>query len=84
MSRTIDIKLSFEQYDMTPGAAGRKFMRNLLLFGGKADARGFHYGRGGSVHAQTFVSVRPVETVALFRVFVMTSVSCVSPASLIF
>ncbi len=34
-SRTMDIKLSFEQFDMTPGAGGRKFLRNLLLHGGK-------------------------------------------------
>ena len=37
----MDIKLSFEQYDMTPGAGGRKFLRNLLLHGGKADAHGY-------------------------------------------
>ena len=37
----MDIKLQFEQFDMTPGAAGRKFIRNLLLHGGKADAHGY-------------------------------------------
>ena len=26
----VDIKLSFEQFDMTPGEAGRKFRRNLM------------------------------------------------------
>ena len=36
----VDIKLSFE-FDMTPGAEGRKFRRNLVLHGGKADAHGF-------------------------------------------
>ena len=37
----VDIKLAFEQFDMTPGQAGRKFRRNLMLHGGKADAHGF-------------------------------------------
>ena len=37
----VDIKLSFPQFDMTPGSEGRKFRRNLLLHGGKADAHGF-------------------------------------------
>ena len=39
--RTVDIKLSFEQFDMMPGAAGKKFQRNLLLYGGSADTQGF-------------------------------------------
>ena len=37
----VDIKLSFDQFDMTPGSAGRKFRRNLLLHGGRSDAHGF-------------------------------------------
>jgi len=37
----VDIKLSFEQFDMTPGPKGRQFRRNLLLHGGKSDADGF-------------------------------------------
>ena len=37
----VDIKLSFPQFDMTPGSEGRKFRRNLLLHGGKADSHGF-------------------------------------------
>ena len=37
----MDIKLAFEQYDMTPGASGRRFLRNLLLHGGKADTHGY-------------------------------------------
>ena len=37
----VDIKLAFEQFDMTPGQAGRKFRRNLMLHGDKADAHGF-------------------------------------------
>ena len=40
-SKTMDIKLSFEQFDMTPGASGRKFIRNLLLHGGRADSHGY-------------------------------------------
>ena len=39
--RTIDIKVAFEIYDMVPGPAGRKFRRNLLLHGTKADERGY-------------------------------------------
>ena len=39
--RTVDIKLAFEQFDMMPGAAGKKFQRNLLLNGGSADTQGF-------------------------------------------
>ena len=38
--RTVDIKLSFEQYDMMPGPGGKKFMRNLFLYGGTADTQG--------------------------------------------
>ena len=41
--RTVDIKLSFEQYDMMPGPGGKKFMRNLFLYGGTADNQGFSY-----------------------------------------
>ena len=39
----MDIKVLFETYDMTPGATGKRFVRNLLIHGGKADARGFTY-----------------------------------------
>ena len=39
----MDIKVAFETFDMTPGAAGKRFIRNLLLHGGKADARGFTF-----------------------------------------
>ena len=39
--RTVDIRLAFEQFDMMPGAAGKKFQRNLLLNGGSADTQGF-------------------------------------------
>jgi len=39
--RTVDIRLAFEQYDMIPGPAGKKFQRNLLLNGGSADTQGF-------------------------------------------
>ena len=39
--RTVDIKLFFEQFDMMPGATGKKFQRNLLLNGGSADTQGF-------------------------------------------
>ena len=39
----MDIKLSFEQYDMMPGPGGKKFMRNLFLYGGTADNQGFSY-----------------------------------------
>lgn len=41
--RTVDIKLSFERFDMTPGEKGREFRRNLLLHGGRTNARGFSY-----------------------------------------
>ena len=40
-STTVDIKLSFEQYDMTPGVKGRKFITNLRVHGGKCDAQGY-------------------------------------------
>ncbi|HAQ68007.1 MAG TPA: hypothetical protein DCR70_09825 [Phycisphaerales bacterium] len=40
-AKNMDIKLLFEQYDMTPGAAGRKFFRNLMLHGGRTDNHGF-------------------------------------------
>ena len=40
-ARTVDIKLKFDPTDMTPGAKGRKFRRDVLLHGGKTDARGF-------------------------------------------
>ena len=33
--RNVDIKLQFEQTDMTPGPAGRVFMRNVRVHGGK-------------------------------------------------
>ena len=39
----IDLKVSFELYDMEPGAKGRQFIRNLLLHGGRSDARGFSF-----------------------------------------
>ena len=39
--RTVDIRLAFDHYDMMPGAAGKKFQRNLLLNGGTADTQGF-------------------------------------------
>ena len=39
--RTVDIRLAFEQFDMMPGAGGKKFQRNLLLNGGSADTQGF-------------------------------------------
>ena len=39
--RTVDIRLAFEQFDMMPGPAGKKFQRNLLLNGGSADTQGF-------------------------------------------
>ena len=37
----MDIKVSFEVYDMTPGQKGREFLRNLYVHGGKTDSRGF-------------------------------------------
>ena len=40
-AHTVDIKLSFQQFDMTPGQAGRVFRRNLLTLGGKTDANGY-------------------------------------------
>jgi len=39
--RTVDVKISFEQFDMLPGATGKTFQRNLLLHGGSADTQGF-------------------------------------------
>ena len=41
MPATTDIKLAFEQYDMTPGNPGRRFRRNLLIHGTKSDEAGF-------------------------------------------
>ena len=40
-ARSIDIKLKFDPTDMTPGAKGRKFRRDVLLHGGRTDARGY-------------------------------------------
>ena len=40
-ARTVDIKVKFDPTDMTPGAKGRKFRRDVLLHGGKTDAPGF-------------------------------------------
>ena len=40
-ARSVDIKLKFDPTDMTPGAKGRKFRRDVLLHGGRTDARGF-------------------------------------------
>ena len=37
----IDIKLQFQPTDMVPGENGRKWMRDVLLHGGKADDRGY-------------------------------------------
>jgi hypothetical protein len=41
--RSIDIKLLFEQTDMTPGPKGRAFRRDALLHGGRTDDRGYSY-----------------------------------------
>ena len=41
VTRTQDIKLSFEQYDGLPGPDCRRFRRNLIQCGGKTDARGY-------------------------------------------
>ena len=43
ITHNVDIKLFFEQFDMTPGVKGRSFRRNLLLHGGKSDAHGFSF-----------------------------------------
>jgi hypothetical protein len=42
-TRNVDIKLSFDRYDMTPGEPGRKFRRNLLLHGGRTNKLGYSY-----------------------------------------
>ena len=39
----MDIKLLFEQTDMTPGPKGRVFRRNALLHGGRTDDRGYSF-----------------------------------------
>ena len=41
--RTVDIKLLFEQTDMTPGPKGRVFRRDALLHGGRTDDRGYSF-----------------------------------------
>ena len=46
ITHNVDIKLSFEMFDMTPGQSGRAFRRSLLLHGGKSDAHGFSYAWG--------------------------------------
>ena len=38
-SRNVDIKLAFEQFDGLPGPECRRFRRNLIQCGGKADTR---------------------------------------------
>ena len=40
-SRNVDIKLAFEQFDGLPGPECRRFRRNLIQCGGKADVRGY-------------------------------------------
>ena len=54
----MDIKVSFELFDMSPGEKGKQFIRNLMVHGGVADDRGFTYadcllridhGEGGHV-----------------------------------
>ena len=42
-SRTVDIKLSFEQYDCTPGPLCRQLRQNLLQLGARTDDRGYSY-----------------------------------------
>ena len=42
-SRTVDIKLSFDPYDCTPGPMCRVFRRNLLQLGAKTDAQGYSF-----------------------------------------
>jgi hypothetical protein len=37
----MDIKIQFDQFDMLPGPAGKRFQRNLLLHGGKTDSQGY-------------------------------------------
>jgi hypothetical protein len=54
--RTVDIKLSFEQFDMMPGAAGKKFQRNLLLYGGSADTQGFSISQTAFCGSMTLLS----------------------------
>lgn len=41
MARTVDIKISFERYDMVPGPGCRTFRRNLMQYGGRSDTRGY-------------------------------------------
>ena len=40
MSTSVDIKLSFQQYDCVPGPKCREFRRNLLQLGARTDDRG--------------------------------------------
>ena len=40
MTTTVDIKLSFQQYDCVPGPVCREFRRNLLQLGARTDDRG--------------------------------------------
>ena len=40
-TRNVDIKLLFDPTDMTPGAPGLRFRRDLLLNSGKTDSRGY-------------------------------------------
>ena len=42
-SRTVDIKVFFELYNMEPGPKGRSFQTKLMLHGGKSDSRGYSY-----------------------------------------
>ena len=41
MATSVDIKLSFKQYDCVPGPQCREFRRNLLQLGAKTDDRGY-------------------------------------------
>lgn len=41
MTTSVDIKLSFQQYDCVPGPKCREFRRNLLQLGARTDDRGY-------------------------------------------
>ena len=86
----VDLKVSFELFDMEPGSKGRTFIRNLLLHGGHADAHrcgpAAHDAAAASPAAADALAVVPctaagVATVTTAGVAACTAVSLAPPTS---
>ena len=86
----VDLKVSFELFDMEPGSKGPTFIRNLLLHGGHADAHrcgpAAHDAAAASPAAADALAVVPctaagVATVTTAGVAACTAVSLAPPTS---